>query len=393
MQDVATGYSARSMIMSVFNTYFINAYWFIRVTFFAVCGVLIVALGKFMDIKLDISAPLKGVFGKKFSFTGLGYFMATGIAGVCICWLMINHISEGSYAEYGAITGPAVLMLSIIVIWAVVIIFMPKVSINEKLMAGFVVLILFITPIGSNNGLFPAYNNLFIVLPWFASRIVLLLKKSENVGLLYKRLPEKYRKQKKAARIFTVIRSYFSFYPLKIMTVALMLFCSVTFVIFGWNFTFAEAKNAADPHFRITAGKTLQGIRMSREKAEPMLELIHFIELNDLEDKDLITYGYIPALSFYLQMPSAFNPWMDLPSYRYEVMEEKINELCYSEDGEMPLVITAVSLAKYYDGENDEEDMLNIKDKKWLLIMKLFEAQNYELVYENEKFAVFTVCN
>jgi hypothetical protein len=163
--------------------------------------------------------------------------------------------------------------------------------------------------------------------------------------------------------------------------------------MFGWGFTFAEAKNAKDPHFRITAGKTLQGIRMSRPKAEQMLGLIHFIELNDLGDKELITYGYIPALSFYLQMPSAFNPWMDLPSYRYEVMEEKINELCYAEEGEMPLVITDISLAKYYDGENDEEDILGNEDKKWLLIMKLFEAQNYELVYENEKFAVFAVYN
>ena len=59
----------------------------------------------------------------------------------------------------------------------------------------------------------------------------------------------------------------------------------------------------------------------------------------------------------------------------------------------MPLVITDISLAKYYDGENDEEDRLEIEDKKWLLVMKLFEAQNYELVYENEKFAVFAVYN
>ncbi len=393
MQEVATGYSARSMIMSIFNTYFINAYWFIRVAFFAVCGVLIVALGKFMDTKIDVSPFKKGVFGKKFNFTGLGYFFATCIAGACVYWLLINRISVGNYAEYGAITGPAVLMLSIIVVWSVVIIFMPKVSINEKLMAGLVILILFITPIGSNNGLFPAYNNLFFVLPWFVNRIVLLLRRSESGGLTYKRLPEKYREKKKPAKIFNVIKSYFSFYPLKIMMVTVMLFCSVAFVVFGWNFTFAEAKNAQAPRFKITAGNTLRGIRMSREKAEQMLGLIHFIDRNNLGDKDLITYGYIPALSFYLQMPSAFNPWMDLPSYRYEVMEEKINELCYAEEGEMPLIITDITLAKYYDGENDVEDALEITDKKWLLIMKLFEAQNYELVYENEKFAVFTVCN
>ncbi len=389
MQEVATGYSAKSMIMSILNTYITNSYWILRVAFFAACGVLAVAVGKFMDARFDISVVTKGVFGRKFSFTGLGYFAATIAAGGCVYWLLIANFSDGDHASYNAIIRPAVFLLSVMVVWAAVVIFLPGEKINNKLMAGIVIIIIMVTPIGSNNGLFPAFNNLFIALPWFAHRVYMLLRKPEKPGYTFKRLPDKYKKKKRVVRIFAVIKSYFSFYPIKITAIAVLLLNLVVFTLFGYGFTFAEARNAENPHFKMTAGKTLEGIRMSEEKAVQMLGLIHFIEANNLKDLDLITYGYIPSLSFYLQMPSAFNPWMDLPSYRYDVMKDRIKEVINRKEEALPLIITDVSYARYADGENDEEDFKEITDDKWLLIMKLIEARDYEIVYRNEKFAVF----
>lgn len=394
MQEVATGYSAKSMIMSVLNTYIVNSYWLLRVSFFAVCGVLAVAVGKFMDARLDIAIVPRGVFGKKFSFTGLGYFAAVIAAGGCVYWLLIANFSDGDHASYNAIIRPAVFLLSVMVIWAAVVIFLPGENINNKLMAGIVIIVIMVTPIGSNNGLFPAFNNLFIALPWFAHRVYKLLRKSEKPGYAFKRLPEKYKDKRRIVRILTVIKSYFSFFPIKMVVISVLLLNLVVFTLFGYGFTFAEAKNAENPHFKITAGKTLEGIRMSEEKAVQMLGLTHFVEANGFKDLDLLTYGYIPSLSFYLQMPSAFNPWVDLPSYRFDVMKGKIEEIINrGDEADLPLIITDVSYAKYADGENDEEDYKEITDDKWLLIMKLIEARDYEIVYRNEKFAVFYAHN
>ena len=75
-------------------------------------------------------------------------------------------------------------------------------------------------------------------------------------------------------------------------------------------------------------------------------------------------------------------------------MKGKIEEIISrGDEADLPLIITDVSYAKYADGENDEEDYKEITDDKWLLIMKLIEARDYEIVYRNEKFAVFYAHN
>ena len=81
-----------------------------------------------------------------------------------------------------------------------------------------------------------------------------------------------------------------------------------------------------------------------------MHELSDFVTEKGLSGREVILYGDIPAVSFYLGMPSAFNPWSDLASYGIEVMRKDMEKTQAKEI--LPVVILEKRYAIYLkDGE------------------------------------------
>ena len=97
----------------------------------------------------------------------------------------------------------------------------------------------------------------------------------------------------------------------------------------------------------------LRNIKMSPQKAEWMTQLSAYANENGLQGQEVILYGWIPALSYYLQMPSAFNPWSDLDSYSCEAMEEDMEELeaRIQAGAEKPVIILENIYALYVEAE------------------------------------------
>ncbi len=408
MTEEATGYSAFSMIYSIVLGYKENLRWIVFMLFFIAVSVVLVMIGKMLDAQLEMTKYPRGIFGKKFTFTGLAYFISLIISMLMIYLLSVVQIGDGQYSffgygdydEYPAIIVPGIVITFIMLLWAAAVIVFTKEDIKEKLIAGLILITLLITPIGSNNGLLTSMNNLFLAAPWFAYRIAKLLRREDPYGIRLRDLKRQNKDRKLIVNLLLMVRSYLSFFPLKAIIFAVIALCIVKFVSFGYGFSFAEAKNARDAKYVITETPVFNGIRMSYDKAVNMFGLVKFLESRGLnKDRKLITYGYIPSLSFYLEMPSAFNPWMDLASYKYSVMEEHIGEYIdiartkYAGTGNagarLPLIITTPALAKYADGINDEEDVKEVTDRKWMLMMDLIEAGHYVIVYENDMFTVF----
>jgi hypothetical protein len=398
-----SGYSPKGMIVTLFSAYRYNIRWLFFMGVAIAIGIIIVFGGKMLDAKLGIKAEPGIIFVKKFTFTGLAQFISILIgAGLCFVFCRFGFgqgeyykFGYGSLDSYSSIMVPAIVFCFTILLWSLGVIFHPSDTINEKLLAGLSILTILITPIGSNNGQLTTLCNLFLVLPWFAWRMYKLLKRVEPVALNIKVYLREHKDQKTSEKVLTIARSYLSYFPLKAIFVLVIGLCCVRFIAFGWLFTFEQARNAVDPKYEILGDATFYSIRMSAEKADNMSGLINYLDKKGLrEDRELITYGYIPALSFYLHMPSAFNPWMDLSSYSVDVMDEEIVALCDNAqnklyEGNLPLIITSVEYAKYADGINDEEDFKEITDRKFYLIMNLIEAGDYKLKYKNDLFAVF----
>ena len=119
---------------------------------------------------------------------------------------------------------------------------------------------------------------------------------------------------------------------------------------------------------------------MSPEKARWLTELSDYVGQRGLQGREVILYGNIPSLSYYLQMPPAFNSWSDLRSYSYDTMlgdlEETETQMVQG-GGERPVVLVD------YLREGLEED------EKWKLIWDFMERNGYELTWSNDRFAFY----
>ncbi len=387
-------YTPFSMVYAIYGAYKSNLKWILCLCIAVSIGTIIVFLCKMLDAKLGLKQVHGKYFKKGFTFTVLSHFIVLIIGAVFIYFLCTVQLGEdysrfgqGSLTEYGSIIVPGIVFTFIIILWGIGVVVKPGESLSEKLMAGLVILVLIITPIGSNNGHLTCLNNLFLVAPWFVYRLWRLIRRVEPEGIVIKVFKREHKELSKKDFYLAIVRSYFSYFPLKAIIVMVVGLCFARFVIFGWGFTFAEAKNAENPTTYVEGGKVLDGIRMSPEKAENMKGLIDFVESESLpEGTESITYGYIPAVSFYLQLPPAFNPWVDLGSYTYDVMKENIDAVKDSE--ELPVIVLTEYLSKYVDGKNDVFDRKEITDEKFKLIVDLIDDKDYELVYQNDMFAV-----
>lgn len=277
------------------------------------------------------------------------------------------------FYSYGAMFRPGVLFLMLTMLIGAIRIFHPGCGREEKLISGMLILVILLTSLGSNNGIYPSLNNLFVAAPytlWESFRFI------------------RYVGKKEIAHV--TIDSF----PAKCVLTAFLLLCLFQFGCFGAEFAFAEATGVQNIGAQVENNDVLKNVKMSEEKARWMTELSAYINENDLRGQEVILYGYIPSLSYYLQMPSAFNPWSDLNSYSYEAMAKDIEEL----GNETPVIILENECVEYLAGLREASETSRMEegetdsfftDRKLNLLEKFMTENNYELTFRNEKFAVY----
>ena len=115
----------------------------------------------------------------------------------------------------------------------------------------------------------------------------------------------------------------------------------------------------------------------------------------------MLLYCQIPALSYYLQMPAAFNPWPDLDSYQIAQMEEdmlKMQERMDTDATYRPVVLLEKKYAVYLEKGEAALKAMQPTEKEWeyivdnpklMLIGKFMADYGYEKTFENEKFVIY----
>jgi hypothetical protein len=246
------------------------------------------------------------------------------------------------------------------------------------------ILVVLLTSLGSNNGVYPSLNNLFAAGPytlWQCCRFVQSVR------------------EWRPRRIPGLVVSAF---PAKTVLVAFLALFLSQISQFGAAFVFAESTGVQDITCVIENNEVLSGVKMSPEKAQWMTELSAYAEENDLNGQEVILYGNIPSLSYYLQMPAAFNPWSELDSYQAVYMEEALQQLAEAIEAggrRCPVVICEKNYARYLEGGEkllresgvSEGTVAKIleHERKIQLLRDFTERFNYDLTYENEKFVVY----
>lgn len=427
MTDTATDYKADSMLMGMINTYVENLYWVIRIgvilaagiVFFVIVGLLLQSCGKMEKAvwwcsRLVLAAvgavmlvwlyakgfcaagylqhllhpavlffllaafgmvffviaglPLRKRWGMEKAFWLESRLLWAAVSAAMLVWLYVRGFCSVEFLQngpisYGPILRPGILFLMLSMLTGVVRFFHKNSSAQEKLISIMVVLIVLLTSLGSNNKVYPSLNNLFVAAPytlWQCWRFCRNVTEKPIRGVIL------------------------SAFPAKGLLAAFLFLCLFQFGGFGLKFAFAEATGVYELTATVENNEILRNIKMNPEKAKWLTELSGYVNEHELQGREVILYGYIPSLSYYLQMPSAFNPWSDLPSYSYDAMASGLaetEEQIRTEGREKPVVLVD------YLCKAPEE---NIKwEEKWKLILEFMERNGYELTWQNDRFAIY----
>lgn len=365
MTDNATDYKATSMIRAVLDSYRINMYWVVRIGAILLAGMLVFAIpGLLRRWRKGSERSLKWVSEGAQLFCIL-------LGAAMVVWLYRRKFCIMDFTDYDSMLRPGILFLMLTMLIGAIRIFHPQSRREEKLISGMVILVILLTSLGSNNGVYPSLNNLFLAAPYTLWESWRFLRKTEEDK---------------------ISRAIINPFPAQCILVSFLLLCAIQFGAFGAVFCFAEAHGVREIGAQVENNAVLKKIRMSEEKARWLTELSRFVAENDLAGQEVLLYGWIPALSYYLQMPSAFNPWSDLASYSLEAMKESMEGL----EGETPVIILENQYALLLEGESaeaagawEQNESESGGDGKFLLIRNFIRKNGYRQVFRNEKFAVY----
>ena len=262
-----------------------------------------------------------------------------------------HEMFDLNYYSYGAMFWPTILVLVLSIAICIYRLVRPsgRGKYEERLLAALSLLIMIITPLGSNNRSYTAMNNLFLVLPF-------TLSWSAELGRDLGRLREK--------KLFSSV-----IFPARATMAVCGLFFAVQILLFGATFTFGdEQKRDA----KIENNDILRKIRTNSQKAEVIESLTGYYHAYGNE-RELVCYGNIPAFPYYLEAGTAIgSAWPDLDTYAmydYRADMEKLAE--EADEGVYPIILIHAGL--------DEEDRA---EEKFVLLQQFMEKNNYTLMEE-----------
>ena len=366
MTEESTGYTPTAMLMNIYYNYRQSLDWFIFLVLFALVAWIICLLIGLLR-KLSNSKVLSCLI------IGLQSFAIARLFIALIEYFYIKEMFITNYHSYFSMFQPVIVLIILTMIVAVLKVLWPGVPKEEKLISGLVVLVNFITSIGSNTGLYPCINNTFILMAYLLWQLYKLFRDAK----------------------FLILKKWkISLVPIWAFLALYICFLAYQSIGFGSTFVFAEANGIVDANTKIENNEVLAGVRMPKDRADAMTQLSDYVASQSLTGRTSITYDYRPSLSFYLQLPSAFNAWLDLPSYQLQYFEQDMAELdariaAHPTDPQSypVLITTPAAAAAVYEGQWLETTQV----KKWLVLESFLNKHGYEIVFQNEFFVVYDV--
>lgn len=367
MPSEASDYTLISMIYGQLTNYLENFKWFaVLLAVVLICLALWAVLpGRLIWVKRILTlAAIPGSF----------------------CLLYSRNVFMMEYTSTRSIFHWAVFLQTLSLIAGLVILLRKKAPDEEKLQAGLCMLVLLITPLGSNNQLYASINNMFLVAPWL-------------LWILYRFLqwlPGEAAVAKGKLRL--------AMFPVRSMLLGILLMAGLQSLLFGFTYVFMESKGGENLDTRIENNDILKGMYADAHHARDLGGLTEFVKENGLEGRESLIYGYIPAVAYYMNMPCVLSAWPDLRSYNSQVMEERLQALSLeiaSGEREKPVMILELQYGAWLEGGEEALAALGSagrtldktaeqlsQDRKWNLLIDWAREYNYRTTYKNDKLVV-----
>lgn len=432
MPSEASDYTIYSMVVQQLRNYLQNGIWLGYLALIVALGILIYAplprRGKWIKYLVYTACVLWGfsdlLLGGTFTWKSgvklVGFLLVLGLSvydfrrwkrvkdiGYAACifcgfyYLMMQNMFNLKYSTKLSAFQWGVCLLTATLAAGLVTIFRKKSTEQEKLLCGLGILVLLITPLGSNNHLYASINNLFLVAPytlWLLVRFLKWLPETASWGGKKRAGQLNMNGVQRTEEAGGLIIRWF---PVKAMLACILLMITLQGVLFGWFYVFSEGDGGENLHTEIANNTVLKGILTSPERAEAINSVSAYVEQEGLAGQEVILYGQIPAMSYYLQMPFAITAWPDLRSYQYGVMEADLEELAGEIDQSgraKPVLLLEKRQGSYLVGGSGALEALGVPrqniqeiaaDRKLQLLADWMDAYGYELAFENEKFLLF----
>ena len=358
MTDKAVDYKPQAMLAGMFGDYIDGLYWLI---FAAACiGFLYAIYALKRKIEKKVAIPQGEILFK---------LLCIAVCCVLIRFYWGKGMFNFEYHYYGPIYQWAVLFLILTAVCAFYLIASKKRSIEDKVLALLVLIQMLITPLGSNNHLFPIINNLFIAAPftlWVCSGWFMNTKgKSFH-------------------------------FPWKSMVSSLVIMILIQSIGFHFSFVFNDGVWGEKRDTIALEIPKSKGIYTNRENAELLTDIVNFAKENDFAGKKVILYGELPGLSYFLNMPTAISTsWPDLDSYRLEQFEEDMEAVRRNISENRPVVIVASRIAAYRSEDIEAYEWLGVDegayrtDEKISILLQFLDDYDYEETFCNMRYAVY----
>ncbi len=427
MTDTARDYKPLAMVEAFLSDYIYAAMWIgLWCAAFAVCCAAGYLLNRFSvhgsaGVKQGDTDPGSGT-GSGSETVRISKTVICGYIIFCLAvFVLVIRICYGQgmfwfrYYEYGSMY-----------FWAVLVLFATTVicicemicgGTHRRIPALMILLIMYVTCLGSNNGLYPSVNNMFIVAPYFVWIVFKKLQTFVSIGFGGDEVLNDGPADVNRVQVSDEDRNVLDKHTggtgesgidagcdaqgkfrggawfatgLGIMMICLLI-QSAGFIT---HFAFGDGVDGEPRDSYVTGYDKTAHIKTTASNAQNLQGLMDYMYSDGRNNTSVILYGGIPGIGYILDMPSAITTfWPDLDSYNYYEWAEDLQGLYNS--AEDPAVITSLQTAAWMGQDAAAIDYFGIdrsdyeNDKKLADLMKYMDDKGYEQVYSNEGYAVY----
>lgn len=342
MTEQAVDYKPSAMVMGMFGDYAVGLFWLVFAGICMAGGWLLFAVQrKFVGDKRGADYVCKAVY--------------IAVLLVLLRFYWGKGVFTFQYYGERSMYYPAVLLLLVTIIAAVYCLMKKGISTEQKIMAVLVLVQIFVTPLGSNNYLYPIISNLFLCVPF----------------LLWVTKPKAF--------------------VWKAPLVLLIVFMLIQSIGFHMSYAFRDGDEGEARDTMLTMPAKAAGIYTNKDNAAWLEELTEYAQSAGLSGREVILYGNLPGLSYLLDMPPALSTfWLDLDSYRMVEYERDMAQLT-----EPPVIIVSSPIAAYLNEDADgmnwfrvDKDALDA-DGKLQMLANYMSKHTYRETFANGRYVVY----
>lgn len=344
----ASDYTLGAMLLSILKAYWAGAKW-----------------AFIMLLCMMVGIPFFAIFENRFMLLRkIVYVLCIAFLFV-VLWRRFGMFNFKYYQKESALQWGAVFLLLSIGM-NIYMLFSKRINNDWKLIGCISLIIILITPLGSNNYIWPVLNNLFIVLP-------------VTVWMVYKFV--------RWGRRFLDVTGKVPVFSVKAMMAAVVLMFLIQCLGVGAFYVFRDGEDGTPLSAGITDNPVLKGMHTTAANADNIDSLSRYFSRDDSKyrGRGIIQFGDIPGVSYILNMPPALNTsWPDLDSNPISDMKDAVSAIDGSNSKTRPVVILSREAGEAMKTQDFSEFGEKIK-----LIDDYIDKYGYEVSFINDGFVVY----